>query len=400
MSLPATWQSSWAAHLPQLHAVQSALGSHLPFRAHPARIAQLDAELLDEELAELLQDPLARALEPVLAGSWRALLSLELGLIIRAILYKYSIWDSAASYGASLQGLRLVDARPPAPGRIRRKKLLLHALLTLGVPYLHARLRGYALSRAWPDRPSSDRRRAAWRWLTRAENTHAVLALAGFVAFLWDGRYRTLADRLLGLRLVPSRSVDRLVSYEYMNRQLVWHALTEFLLFLVPMVDLSSLRRRLRQSLLSLRKSPFLPAPIKSLLASGSPSSTSESEQEGPYATLPPNECAICAQRAALPNLPYPLANQLVATSTIVGASVPTYPVQTPYGASCGHVYCYVCLTEQMVAAADEGEEGWKCLRCSKAVKSAARLKADDSEVLDGDEEDLGDPDAATPEAD
>lgn len=40
-------------------------------------------------------------------------------------------------------------------------------------------------------------------------------------------RYRTIADRLLGLKLVPSRSIARRsVSYEFMNRQMVWHAFT------------------------------------------------------------------------------------------------------------------------------------------------------------------------------
>lgn len=40
-------------------------------------------------------------------------------------------------------------------------------------------------------------------------------------------RYRTLVDRLLGLRLAPARRlVKRDVSYEFMNRQMVWHAFT------------------------------------------------------------------------------------------------------------------------------------------------------------------------------
>ena len=40
-------------------------------------------------------------------------------------------------------------------------------------------------------------------------------------------RYRTMADRLLNIILVPSRRlVRRDVSYEFMNRQMVWHAFT------------------------------------------------------------------------------------------------------------------------------------------------------------------------------
>jgi hypothetical protein len=40
-------------------------------------------------------------------------------------------------------------------------------------------------------------------------------------------RYRTIADRILNMTLVPSRRlVKRDVSYEFMNRQMVWHAFT------------------------------------------------------------------------------------------------------------------------------------------------------------------------------
>ena len=40
-------------------------------------------------------------------------------------------------------------------------------------------------------------------------------------------RYRTTVDRLLGMKLVPSRRlVRRNVSYDFMNRQMVWHAFT------------------------------------------------------------------------------------------------------------------------------------------------------------------------------
>jgi hypothetical protein len=42
-----------------------------------------------------------------------------------------------------------------------------------------------------------------------------------------DGRYPSLLMRALGLRLVPSSPhLAKLVSYEYMNRQLVWNAFT------------------------------------------------------------------------------------------------------------------------------------------------------------------------------
>lgn len=72
--------------------------------------------------------------------------------------------------------------------RLPRKILLVHGALTIVLPYIHTRLRGHALSKAWPDAPSSDRRRKAWVLMTKLETAHAAIALASFVAFLWDGQ--------------------------------------------------------------------------------------------------------------------------------------------------------------------------------------------------------------------
>lgn len=78
------------------------------------------------------------------------------------------------------------------------------------------------------------------------EVAHGALSLLNFVAFLQDGRYvpqclpllntnllleycrhRTIVDRVLAMRLDPTQAlIKREVSYEFMNRQMVWHAFT------------------------------------------------------------------------------------------------------------------------------------------------------------------------------
>jgi Pex2 / Pex12 amino terminal region len=51
-------------------------------------------------------------------------------------------------------------------------------------------------------------------------------------------RYRSIADRLLKMRLEPLRRlVKRDVSYEFMNRQMVWHAFTVGQPQLVNLID-------------------------------------------------------------------------------------------------------------------------------------------------------------------
>ena len=136
---------------------------------------------------------------------------------------------------------------PSIASGLPRNRLLLHGFLTVLVPYIHTRLRNNAMSNAWPEAPSSDRRRKLWDGMTNIESTHTALSLVSFVVFLWNGRYvclcpyiplrfadgvglcryRALADRLLQMPLEPARKlVKRNVSYEFMNRQMVWHAFT------------------------------------------------------------------------------------------------------------------------------------------------------------------------------
>jgi hypothetical protein len=69
-----------------------------------------------------------------------------------------------------------------------QRTLLIHGTITILIPYLHTRLRAYALSNAWPDAPTYDRRRSVWGILTSLESSHTFLGLVSFVSFLWDGR--------------------------------------------------------------------------------------------------------------------------------------------------------------------------------------------------------------------
>ena len=73
-----------------------------------------------------------------------------------------------------------------------RRVLILHGTLTIIIPYLHTRVRTYALARAWPDAPSGDQRHKAWDILTKIESTCSTLGLLSFVLFIWDGRFAFL----------------------------------------------------------------------------------------------------------------------------------------------------------------------------------------------------------------
>ncbi|KAG8722821.1 peroxisome assembly protein (Peroxin-2) [Ceratobasidium sp. 394] len=387
------WQDAWDAAQPRLEVLRR---SHTQSPvARPLRVNQLDSEQLDNELLSVLKEPLKKCLDLV-KSSWGVNHEPELTLLLQSILYYLSIWSTGATYGAKLQNLRYqlspqawFQSSNKAPSGLPRRLLLLHASLTVLLPYFHGRIRSYALSNAWPDAPSSDKRRKFWGALSQLENLHGTLSLASFIMFLWNGRYRTLVDRLFGLRLEPiKRLVPRSVNYDFMNRQMVWHAFTEFLLFLLPLINTKSLKRRLTHLTTSLQPHSYLSLPLFIRPLFGLPpasalSETNKPELQGPYYALPPSECAICAEDAA-PTIPHSTAPDLSErtqdippTEKWIPEKAPTHPLNTPYITSCGHAYCYVCVADRMLRAADDGGDTWECLRCLAPVVRIHRADGD-----------------------
>ncbi|KAI0796613.1 Pex12 amino terminal region-domain-containing protein [Abortiporus biennis] len=403
----AVWQRLWDEAQPRLRAIEATLSSQSTPSPRISRVGQLDSELLDQELLQLLLEPLTKALNLVNSAfkSYQA----ELSLLVQLTLYKFSVWDAAASYGAKLQGLKYKvpqtnNKRRTSPSGLPVRTLLIHSSLTMLVPYIHSRIRAHALSYAWPDAPSSDARRKAWDLLTRLESWHGLFGLINFIAFLWNGRYRTLVDRILNLRLIPARRLSkRAVSYEFMNRQMVWHAFTEFLLFLLPLVNTRALRRWLVRLYSQLTFSALLPEPVRSTLGlSDSANKGQPRSRRGKYWALPLDQCAICYDDAASNmNLADP-SNAFTSLSTPAYSSgvenpptesdnveeeAPPHPINTPYVTDCGHIFCYVCVTSRMMRTSDDrtgvgpGGTRWECLRCGEGVSSVERMEMEVEEV-------------------
>lgn len=305
------------------------------------RVNQLDAELLDRELAELLLDPVKKAL-----GSIRSTLPSdlepELLLLLKLALFKFSIVDRGASYGSMLQNLKyrnewahrgaLQSTARDQP--LSRLQLTLYPLLTIVSPYIGSKWQDHMTSLSYSDMPNNDPRRLLWKFTDASQRVWSALVVANFAVFLADGKFRSVADRLLGMRLTyAQRAMNRNVSFEFLNRQLVWHAFTEFLLFLLPLVRPKRLFRRLLKlpthPMLLAAVFRFLPLAISRRLglrqdASGRTkfnrhdvsmpgvktivryTSSKKGEkagadqvnaQQGPYFHLPAEVCAICYER-------------------------------------------------------------------------------------------------------
>ena len=61
---------------------------------------------------------------------------------------------------------------------------------------------------------------------------------------------RSIIERVLSMRLVYQRANQaRALSFEYLNRQLVWHELSELVLFLLPLINVEKIKRTVKQLL-------------------------------------------------------------------------------------------------------------------------------------------------------
>ncbi|KAF3057424.1 Peroxisomal biogenesis factor 2 [Daldinia childiae] len=326
------------------------------------RVGQVDAELLDEDLVTQLRDQVGEALK-YFGGTLKDDWSAEILLVLRTILFKLTVWDHDATYGAALQNLKYTDARrdglvltPPS-----KWQKSLYGLITVGGKYSWTKWENWLLDRDnGYDQPSPMVRRLG-KLTSQITTLHSVAAFASFLAFLLHGRYRTILDRVLRMRLAPPTSqVSREVSFEYLNRQLVWHAFTEFLLFVLPLVGINRWRRWLGRTWRKTKE-------IINVSKEGD-----VNEKRGDFAFLPERTCAICYQdqNSAVSETEVLAA---AASSGVVGST--QTDITNPYETiPCGCIYCFVCIATRLER--EEGE-GWTCLRCGDLVKECKPWNGD-----------------------
>lgn len=326
------------------------------------RVGQVDAELLDEDLVGQLRDQVGEALK-YFGGTIKDDWSAEILLALRLILFKLTVWDHNATYGAALQNLKYTDARRDGPVLTPPSKWQksIYGLITVGGKYGWTKWENWLLDRDnGYDQPSPMVQQLS-KLTSKLTTIHSIAAFVSFLAFLLHGRYRTILDRVLRMRLAPPTSqVSREVSFEYLNRQLVWHAFTEFLLFVLPLVGINRWRRWLSRTWRKTKE-------MINVKTEGE-----DSEKQGDYAFLPERTCAICYQdqNSAISE------NEVLAaaaSSGVVGSA--QTDITNPYETiPCGCIYCYVCLATRLER--EEGE-GWTCLRCGELVKECKPWNGD-----------------------
>lgn len=177
------------------------------------RVGQLDAELLDHELTELLAEPVKASLRN-LSHSFETHAKSELYLLLRLVLFKFSIYDHGATYGAMLQNLKYRNewahrractcrGAPPlttvqstaVDAPLTRTQLTLYPLLTILLPYALDKAKVRMSDRGFAHAPASSDEHMVWTGFEQAQQLWNAASLLNFALFLWNGKCVGLALR-------------------------------------------------------------------------------------------------------------------------------------------------------------------------------------------------------------
>ncbi|XP_023335548.1 peroxisome biogenesis factor 2 [Eurytemora carolleeae] len=196
------------------------------------RVNQLDAEELDQEILNIFKGGLQNAFKYFLRNPLD-LIGPELEAIIKIIIWNFTLRARNSSIGQELLGIEFIVKN--------RLQIVGTGFLNIVLKYLEARQS--SIVRLFPGREEMLNKS-----FQTIQNILKFAELVNFVIFLQNGIYPNLIQRLLKLKPRPVVQESRSVGYSFMTRELMWHLLTELVIFLVPLIDISSFYSKIRPS--------------------------------------------------------------------------------------------------------------------------------------------------------
>jgi len=197
------------------------------------RVNQLDASELDQDLLHLTKAQVSQIFKYHKTG-FLSRFDPEINAGIKLILWKLSLYDGGSTVGQRILGLHYGQAGEGSSGSaIGVREKILYGLLVVLCPWLRERLATllhYMKLSGIVDE-------VEW-WLQKTETVLKVAAVFNLMVFLRQGVFLSLVERMLGVRtLLPRRQGLRQVGFEFMTRELLWHGFSEFLFFLLPLIN-------------------------------------------------------------------------------------------------------------------------------------------------------------------
>jgi peroxin-2 len=305
------------------------------------RVNQMDAHQLDSELVHILSH---EALSQVFHHLPQHLVEArkpELEALLNLAIYCFSVCRDVPTPGNKLQNLKYRNERHPDLSSKATAKLALmnstspvfklsifqkvgYGVCFVGMPWLWARWSNAMTYQGWGGFPEGSRERKIYLFCRYLEIAFRSFSVLNFLVFLVDGKYRSLVERILGMRLVYIRSrMSRQVAFDFMNQQLVWHGFSEFLLFFLPLLNLERVRRF-----------------FKRMFRIGTGWANLTVNASGDSSGQVNTSCLICG----------------------------IDPIPVPCISNCGHRYCDYCLRATLLS-----EPNYRCIRCEEFIRSTKR---------------------------
>lgn len=99
------WTAQWKELQPMLRKVRRSMATVRALPLRVMRVSQLDSDILDMELFDILKEQLWSSLS-LFQPTIRERFEPELLALLNLVLFKFSVYDSGATYGAQLQNLK------------------------------------------------------------------------------------------------------------------------------------------------------------------------------------------------------------------------------------------------------------------------------------------------------
>nr|CAB3461865.1 unnamed protein product [Digitaria exilis] len=264
------WHAEFQRLLPVWESLRDSSKVIIPISI--SRVNQFDAARLDVEMSAMLKEQLVKVfslMKPGLLFQYEP----ELDAFLEFLIWRFSIWVDKPTPGNALMNLRYRDERAApiigkegiamsiselhlmdsmcfsvrtgleGPGLSVSQKIF-YCISFVGGQYIWSRLQSFSAFRRWGDSEQRPLARRAWGLMQNAEGLYRAVSFFNLLLFLYGGRYKTIVERILKARLVyGSPNMNRAVSFEYMNRQLVWNEFSEMLLLLLPLLNSSSVKK-------------------------------------------------------------------------------------------------------------------------------------------------------------
>ncbi len=290
------------------------------------RVNQLDAEDLDLELINLLIYQV-RKIFKFFKHDFLLRYKPEIYMCIHSVIFRYTIYNNKQSAGNQLQNIQFI--------KLKKRQKILYWCLFVGIRYIYQRLSLYMTLNDWSNHNDDDDdanlssslenkkkkkkfktflfknwKNKVYKLVNKIYKIYHYINVLNFCHFLVYGDYRNIIERILKIKLIYKNSqINRQISFEFLTQQLLWHGISEFFLFLLPLINF-------KRILYYIKDIFYMPHTLKQV-----------------------NGCGICLQD----------------------------PINTPYIASCKHIFCYYCIKSNKMNSKEQNIN-YHCPQCDRII--------------------------------